>query len=121
MSNKPEQKIPTYSCYNVNIPPYVPESENAVRISFLESPGGVRVFPPISFEKARQLEKSLSDPTHTETPPFASPSGDMVNIFWDEETRPTFQMTLEGAADFQKKLSEAFRSFYEFRKRRGLK
>ena len=50
-------------------------------------------------------------PTHEESVPFASQSGEMVDIFLHEETKPTFRMTLEGATDFQKKLFEKLSPF----------
>lgn len=71
-------------------------------------------------KEARQLEKSLSNPTYEENSLFALQSGEMVKIFLMGETHPTFQMTTEGANDFQEKLSEKLRSLDEFRQARGL-
>ena len=108
MSNP--EKIPVCRCYSVNITVYVPLQPNAVKLAFTEG-GGVSL-REMSLKDARQLEESLSNPTYEESVPFASQSGEMVDIFLHEETKPTFRMTLEGATDFQKKLFEKLSPFY---------
>ena len=110
MSNNPEQEIPVCRCYSVNITVYRPLQPNAVKLAFTD--GGIVSLRSMSLKDARQLEESLSNPTYEESPPYASQSGDMVDVFLDEETKPTFQMTLEGATDFQKELSEKLSPFY---------
>ena len=109
MSNP--EKNPVFSCLSVHITVYVPLQPNAVKLAFIER-GIVHTGYSMSLKDARQLEESLFSPTYKESPPFASPSGDMVNIFLDEKTKPTFQMTPEGATDFQKKLFEKLSPYY---------
>ncbi len=104
-------KIPVRHCYSVNITVYTPLQPNAVHLAFTGE-GGVHLASPMSLKEARQLEESLSNPTHEESVPFVSQSGEMVDIFLHEETKPTFRMTLEGATDFQKKLFEKLSPFY---------
>ena len=105
------EKMPVRRCLSVSITVYVPLQPGAVHLAFTEG-GGAYLPAPISLKEARQLEESLSNPTYEESVPFASQSGEMVNIFLDEETKPTFQMTPEGAADFQKKLFEKLSPYY---------
>ena len=105
------KEIPVWRCYSVRITVYVPLQPDAVKLAFIEG-GIVHAGCSMSLKDARQLEESLFSPTYKESPPFASPSGDMVNIFLDEKTKPTFQMTPEGAADFQKKLFEELSPYY---------
>ena len=108
MSN-PEE-IPVRRCYKIDITVYVPLQPNAVILTYID--GGGVITSRMSLKDARQLEESLSNPTYEESVPFASQSGEMVDIFLHEETKPTFQMTLEGATDFQKKLFEKLSPFY---------
>ena len=109
MSNP--EKIPVRRCYSIEITVYVPLQPNAVHLAFTDG-GVVSLASPMSLKEARQLEESLSNPTYEESVPFASQSGEMVDIFLHEETKPTFRMTLEGATDFQKKLFEKLSPFY---------
>ena len=108
MSNP--EKISVRSCLSVEITVYVPLQPDAVKLAFTE--GGGAYLRSMSLKDARQLEESLSNPTYDESVPFASQSGEMVDIFLDKETKPTFRMTLEGATDFQKKLFEKLSPYY---------
>lgn len=109
MSNP--EKIPVFSCLTIHFTLYAPLQPNAVIFSFIER-GIVHTGYSMSLRDARQLEESLSNPTYEESVPFASQSGEMVDIFLHEETKPTFQMTPERAADFQKKLFEKLSRYY---------
>ncbi|MCY4379877.1 MAG: hypothetical protein OXC39_08665 [Candidatus Dadabacteria bacterium] len=109
MSNP--EKNPVFSCLSVHFTLYSPLQPNAVTFSFTDG-HTVRTGYSMSLKDARQLEESLFNPTYKESPPFASPSGDMVNIFLDEKTKPTFQMTPKKASDFQKKLFEELSPYY---------
>lgn len=111
MSNNLGQRIPTYRCYRVDILVDNPSHlENvAITASFREKGGGTLHYS-MTLEQAWQLEKSFSNPSYYESPPFALRSEDIVTIFPTEETSPNFQMTLEESVDFQEKLSEKLRS-----------
>ena len=67
-------------------------------------------------KEARQLEKSLSNPTYEETSPFALQSREMVKVFLMGEVLPTFQMTAEGANDFQENYRKNFGLLMNFAK-----
>ena len=97
------EKIPIVRCVSVSITVYEPLQPNAVHLAF--SGGEGTYLPSMSLKGTQQLEESLSNPTCEESVPFASQSGEMVDIFLHEETKPTFRMTLEGARNFQEKLS----------------
>ena len=104
MSEKAEKKIPTYHFYSVIKHVYALHLEDAIKISFTESPGGLSRFS-MSLKEAWQLADSLCNlGTINTPPPYALESENAVYIFFDEGTNPTFQMTPEGAVRFRRSL-----------------
>ena len=122
MSNNPGQRTPTYRCYRVDILVDNPSHlENVAITASFRGEGGGTLHYSMTLEQAWQLEKSFSNPSYDETPPFALRSGDIANIFPTEETSLNFQMTLEQSVDFQEKLLEKLRSFDESCQTMGLR
>ena len=103
MPEKSEKKIPTYHFYTLSKHVSALHLEDAIKISFTESPGGLFRFS-MSLKEAWQLADSLCNLGTIKTPPYALESENAVNIFFDEGTDPTFKMTPEGAVHFRRSL-----------------